>query len=221
MPGRVILLWGKTDVPWPADVIAEGLARLPLFMRQEVLRLQRWQDRQARIFDRLLLRTGLVRLNLNDAAHLRGWSRNNSGRPFLQDCPADFNFSHSDGVSVAALTLNGRVGVDIERQTPLELGELKLAFSPDEWNSVLAASEPVEFLLHLWTTKEAVLKADGLGLYFDPAKLDGRGDTIQLGKQRWYMTRPNVLPGWICCLATNWRDPNIKVQMLEMAELLG
>ena len=41
------------------------------------------------------------------------------GKPFVVGTPVSFNLSHSDGLALCAVTVNGQVGVDVERIRPV------------------------------------------------------------------------------------------------------
>jgi 4'-phosphopantetheinyl transferase len=79
-----------------------------------------------------------------------------------------FNLSHSNGLVVFAISNGLEVGVDIEEVHPLNnLEAMVSAFlstiEQDELNSV-PPSEKLNAFFTLWTCKEAVLKAAGIGL---------------------------------------------------------
>ena len=83
-----------------------------------------------------------------------------------------FNLSHTQGAALIAISVGRELGVDIERQRPMEdlaaiaravmsAGELK------QWQE-LTAEEQTPAFYRVWTRKEAYLKAIGLGLFRDP-----------------------------------------------------
>jgi len=209
-PRAALLLRAADPVPWdPAD-FAAALALLPPAMHGEVQDLRRWQDRQARILGRLLLRAGLAHLGLD--ASLDAWTRDAAGRPRLAGLAADFNISHCAGLALCAIRPAGRVGVDVE---PLALRDpegLRLGFGPEEWAEIQTAADPNRTLLRLWTAKEAALKADGRGLGVEPATVDARGAEIRVGGTAWRVARPDVGAGWICALAA---DGPVDVKLLD------
>jgi 4'-phosphopantetheinyl transferase len=217
--GGLILLHAADPAPWSAEGFAAALASLPAFMHDEIMALRRWQDRQARVLARLLLRTGLTRLGLAREASLRDWTRDPAGRPRLPGCPADFSLSHTSGLAVCALSLEGRVGVDVERLALTDLAELRLAFGPGEWAAIQAAPDPSLALLRLWTAKEAALKADGRGLSIEPAEIDGRGQVVAVRQAFWHISTPDLAPGWVCALASATRAPALDIVEAQAADL--
>ena len=90
------------------------------------------------------------------------------GKPYLEQHPI-FNFNHSHSQKNYALALSHFVkdlGIDVEdldRKVRFE-ALAKHAFHPNElaiWNSL---EQEKEYWFKVWTTKEAVLKASGLGI---------------------------------------------------------
>jgi len=125
------------------------------------------------------------------------------GKPFLPgghpgSTPTDalnFNLSQSGSLALAAVTLDRRVGVDVEvirRDIPYDqlVGQFFSQAEKAQWERVAEADKMVVFC-QTWTRKEAFLKACGGGLSvpldsFDvslspeePARL------LAVGGQRW------------------------------------
>jgi 4'-phosphopantetheinyl transferase len=212
------LFYALNREPWPMDSVARALASLPPFMRDEVTAMHRWQDRQARLQGRLLLRQGLARLGLR--GNLENWSRSPSGKPRLPTGSAEFSISHTAGVTVCALSPGSPLGVDAEVLKPVDHAEFKAFFSPAEMRAIQAAPSPWRELLRLWTAKEAVLKAEGIGLLGDPAGLDVLGGDPILNGKRWILTEVDLGVDHVCHLATLLGRPQIRLLPLDQADLL-
>ncbi|WP_144121959.1 4'-phosphopantetheinyl transferase family protein [Catellatospora sichuanensis] len=95
-----------------------------------------------------------------------GIGREPAGRPFVVGMPGlHLAVSHTPNLAAVAVTALGPVGVDVEPIRPLPASELaRRWFSGSEADWV--ARHPADFLL-LWTLKEAVGKALGVGLRGD------------------------------------------------------
>ena len=87
--------------------------------------------------------------------------------------PVGFSVSHSGGHGLIALVPHGRIGVDVEERTPRRNlnDDIRLLFAPGERAELEAADgdRRTDLFYRLWTLKEAVLKAAGLGLGLDTA----------------------------------------------------
>ncbi len=155
----------------------------PLTVPSEHERARRYQfvaDRHRHLGGRALVRLVLSRrydcapneLSLEEGPH---------GKPTLQAPPGDrpplhFNVGHTEDVVVAAFSREQPVGVDVEPQNrTVEAPSLaERVFTKSErkwWQSHPASRRQVAFL-HLWTCKEAFLKATGEGLHRAPKTIE-------------------------------------------------
>lgn len=99
------------------------------------------------------------------------------GKPFarIDDAPADvsFNVSHSGIHGLIGVAGNGRLGVDVEEMVIREYDYIESiadwAFTECERIELASrhGSCRTELFLRMWTIKEALIKAIGMGLSFD------------------------------------------------------
>jgi 4'-phosphopantetheinyl transferase len=105
-------------------------------------------------------------LGLDPARIMFGTS--NTGKPTLPGTSLSFNVSHTQGLALIALTAGREIGVDIERvrTQPTHLDMATRYFTPGESQrlNALPPTESERAFFHVWTRKEAFLKAIGLGL---------------------------------------------------------
>lgn len=118
------------------------------------------------------------------------------GRPIVA-APADVDrpevsLSRADDTVAVAVSFAGPVGIDIESIRAVSLAPLDpVAFGTIERAALLLATGPgaERARASLWTSKEAVLKAAGLGLRIDPLELTvsvpGPGDGAQPTLDAW------------------------------------
>lgn len=91
-----------------------------------------------------------------------------NNRPsFLDSHLPDFNISHSQDWVAVAISLNGKVGLDIEvsRQRQNYLNVAKSFFANDEYQWMLAQSNTLNAFWQLWTLKESALKLYAKGVW--------------------------------------------------------
>ena len=102
------------------------------------------------------------------------------GKPFAEvdELPTSisFNISHGGDHGLIAVAPRGRLGVDIEERVPRDdLDELTDAvLGPNEKREYtqLCQSRRFQFFFRIWTLKEALIKALGLGFSLDPAAFE-------------------------------------------------
>jgi 4'-phosphopantetheinyl transferase len=114
--------------------------------------------------------------------------------------PLHFNFSHSRGLAVCAVSGFGVVGVDVEKLRPMpEMAEISATFcSPPENAQIKAAPAEmqVEAFFGVWTRKEAFLKANGQGLVGSLASVD-----CSAAPPDWTLQTFSPAPGFVGSLA--------------------
>lgn len=154
------------------------------------------------------------------------------GRPEIDPActplpPPRFNISHTHGLAACALTVDAtediELGVDAEclDRTPDALALAERYCSPCEaaWLRTLPEARQQQEFLRLWTLKEAVAKATGLGLGLDFRGFDcsvnppavSFASQDQQTSQIWELTSDFVAPRHWLSLAIR-RPPGIRVE---------
>mgnify|MGYP001563301070 CR=1 FL=1 len=99
--------------------------------------------------------------------------RSEGGKPFVRkewrgQSPITFNMSHAYGRALIAVSKGQEVGVDLERiRSDIKVVKLsKRYFAPSEQAAIMqvAQEQRVPRFFRYWVAKEAVLKAQGIGL---------------------------------------------------------
>jgi 4'-phosphopantetheinyl transferase len=140
------------------------------------------------------------------------------GKPLLVSGGRElhFNVSHSEGMALIAVTRRSQVGVDVERIRPCEtyLDMADRFFTPGEAAALrsLPTDRSEEAFFHVWTRKEAFLKALGLGLSHglerfevsvlpnDPPRIK-HIDGDPCAGAKWSLTHLTPAPGYVGALA--------------------
>lgn len=108
------------------------------------------------------------KLNVNPADVV--FAKHEYGKPYLLDHTLHFNHSHSQQYYALALSKHVKdIGIDVEElDRKVRLDSLaQHAFHADEYATWQTLEQDREFWFKVWTTKEAVLKASGLGIRLD------------------------------------------------------
>ena len=91
-----------------------------------------------------------------------------TGKPYVPGADLTFNLSRSEGLALCAITVEGQVGIDIERLRPVEDEDaiVHRYFAPAEMRQYEAvrSHERTAAFFSTWTRKEAFVKAVGTGL---------------------------------------------------------
>jgi 4'-phosphopantetheinyl transferase len=122
------------------------------------------------------LRVGPDELRFDRTCDHCGHARH--GRPRLAEGEASFNLSHSGPHALVAVGA-GPIGTDIESaaRRPVAAGVVRRCCSAAEqsWLAALPAGDQPAAFLRLWTRKEAVAKALGLGLVLPFSSFEATG----------------------------------------------
>jgi phosphopantetheinyl transferase len=103
------------------------------------------------------------------------------GRPYVDGWPISFSISASSNRCAVAVSRH-EVGLDLEVVSDDVATQWKALTGPERAAvDALPVDRQVEAFLRLWTAKESVLKAEGLGLGADPATID-TGHILETGE---------------------------------------
>jgi 4'-phosphopantetheinyl transferase len=211
---------------WTAHLVQDPqvtAALQPLLSRGERARSAQFSFEHDRM--RFIQAHGTVRQILSGyskaGAATLSFGRNRNGKPYLvpqASGPAlQFSISHSNDCCIVAVRLDQPIGVDVERirDLPRAIDIAQAYFAPAEsrgLNGLQGVSRRDAFFA-LWTHKEATVKALGINLGSNLARVEF--DLDQVGRPRlaawdgdqavvqgWSVRRLAVAPGYAAALAT-------------------
>ena len=133
------------------------------------------------------------------------FSYGNSGKPALIDRDdIQFNISHSAELGLFAFAPDRPVGVDVENERPVRrLLDVAQRFMSEDELRMLADTPPGErdaAFLRSWVVREALLKADGKGVWSG----SGNGDPDGKLTHKLFTPRPNYIAA-IAAPDSDWR----------------
>jgi 4'-phosphopantetheinyl transferase len=171
LPGDVHIWWAELDTLKLRQPEFEKL--LSSDESKQARRFRRPQDRW-RFVARRAIRKTILGAYLECQADQVRIDHSAFGHPRLMPAEGEsrlsFTTSHSHGVAVLALTTHGRIGIDIERLRPIPEASAIVGehFTPRECDDFerLPNSQRDALFLAIWTAKEALVKALGVGLSF-------------------------------------------------------
>lgn len=176
-------VWNRLSVGFPVSLL------------KRIESYHRWQDRQASLYGKLLLdrMAGLLLGQRPDLARLQ---YDRYQRPyFLNSGEFDFNISHTEGLVVCGCAVgHGRIGVDVERLKPVDVGEFVTVFTQEELMMLRGSPRIQRDFYRLWTRKEAVMKADGRGFHLDASSIDSLAEPVTIGDNRYTTSWVDVGP---------------------------
>lgn len=150
------------------EVYTQALSQLLLKSKQDFPDFRTFNDYKKQQIQHIKNKLLAQKLNVNPADLV--FAKHEYGKPYLLNHTLHFNHSHSQ--QYYALVLSERVkdiGIDVEElDRKVRLDSLaQHAFHPDEYATWQSLEQDREYWFKVWTTKEAVLKASGLGIRLD------------------------------------------------------
>jgi len=142
-----------------------------------------------------------------------------NGKPYLKNSRMYFNISHSDDYVVLAIS-NREIGVDIEKITPFDERVAFRCFTQQELEMVHEGGN--EAFFRLWTAKESVMKASGLGFSLPPetfSVLPMDESAHHIAGKTWFLDW-NLHDDYIICLAIEGKREKYKVITITSNDLL-
>lgn len=125
-------------------------------------------DRERFVLGHGLLRSLIGRYLDRDGSLVR-YARGPFGKPFLEGKDLRFSFSDTKDAVLVAFAHGAEIGADIEtmERTVDHDGVSEHYFTTEETADIASAEDGKRRFLELWTRKEAVLKASGVGIMDD------------------------------------------------------
>lgn len=139
------------------------------------------EDRRRFLLGHGLLRDLLGKVLDQDPAEIV-FHRGRYGKPYVEGYPVHFNLSDTKDAVAVALSIDLEIGLDLETMTRRvdHLSVSQHYFTPEEQASIASAADGKQRFLELWTRKEAVLKACGVGIMDDLRSLRVDQETNEL-----------------------------------------
>jgi 4'-phosphopantetheinyl transferase len=145
-------------------------------------------------------------------------TRNQDGKPMLVDSDGQSAFevslSHSGPIVLAGITDLGKIGVDLEFQTPSRSISEIAAYAFGQHEQTIVESAGPSAFYRIWTLREALAKACGIGF---PMLADGRDYFAQAPKtgtwqseidgRRWLFSSGELLGDYAFAVAIAPRSP--------------
>lgn len=177
----------------------------------------RWEDQQAHLFGRLLLRNALIKYGYGDQA-LSLIQFNDHQKPFIEG-NVYFNISHSGKYVACAISEGIQLGLDVEQKIfQPNLSDFREIFSPAEWDYLNRVEEKTDVFYKLWTRKESIIKANGRGLFIPLHEVDVLSNSICVEGTRWFITDFGLDTAYSACLATSVEDSPVQLALLSFYE---
>ena len=159
----------------------EYLNLLPEFMRGEILRYKRNDDRKARLISKLLLLYNLKTENKSELIY--NYKKDIYNKPYIPGWD-HFNVSHSEQLVVFCKN-KLRIGIDIEKKNNISPADFIAHFHIEEQNYIMNSKDLKDDFFYIWSRKESFFKAIGIGLTVDISMHNSLNKEIIYDGEKW------------------------------------
>jgi phosphopantetheinyl transferase len=163
-----------------------------------------WKDQLRTEVGLILIQHLLTNAGI-DEQRLQTLTRNRFGKPFLPHHNLDFNVSHSENIVVAAFSTTKSVGIDIEHNRSVDVAAYRSFFHPQE-RSFIESANTLNKFFEVWTKKESLLKARGVGFQVDLATVN-----IFKSTDEQHYFHPIQVPHYTCFVCSTFPCDNVVV----------
>ncbi|GEN77126.1 4'-phosphopantetheinyl transferase family protein [Chryseobacterium hagamense] len=174
--------------------LEKQFARLPAHITEPVYRYKIPVDRTGRMISRMLLETLIKKYFPYQGFSWDDYRKEASSKPYFEGSDIRFSSAHHEEMSIVCITAGKTCGIDSEVLKPIDPYLYSDFLHAEEKGFITGRKDPVQSFYDIWTRKEAVLKASGLGIRCELNSIDAHADTVTVNNHSYY-TKPVFLPG--------------------------
>ena len=216
---KIHIYTSQIESPWPVEVFQKMMQLIPAELQEKVLSEVGWEKQYGSLARKLLLWHGMnvLETDMNDLFECLEYEP--SGKPFIVDAP-HFSLANDESVAVCALSNHSVLGVDIERQKPVDLSQFREQMTYKEWREIYSHVIPLRRFYEFWTIKESVLKADKMMDRFDLKEIFIDPDVAFCHGNYWYINPiETTYYGYICHVVSSLPHAEIIYEEIDLLDI--
>lgn len=208
----VKLIAALNDVKWTEEELDYRLGQLPAKMSQSIMQYKNWQDQQARILSKLLIKKQMSLFTTN--FNLDDIKRNQFNCPYINES-FFFSSAHSHELVVCLASEIGLVGIDIEwmdskkKYFPLDL------FSKEERSHIESSLNYSNEFYRLFTRKEVLMKLSGKGVFMNFEESSVLGNKIMFNNEVYYFNSVSLSNNYMLSYITNDKMYKLEIEWIN------
>lgn len=163
---------------------------------------RRWQDAQLSLLGRVILFKAIEQIYNYDPSS-KEILQTKYNKPYFKDDPVQFNISHSGEIVVCAICEKSLIGIDIEIISEISIEDCKWQMRENEWDAIISSDKIEESFFNYWTQKEAVIKANGLGLTIPLTTFEVLDGIAQINDQKFFLKEIKIDERYKCYISSD------------------
>ncbi len=183
--------------------VEELFSKLPENLVKSVNQYKDLNDRKSRMISKLLLEI-LVRKMIPDQNFF--WylyQKDSFSKPYFKGLEINFSSSHHERFSIVCAAKKVQCGIDSELIKPLGVNMYNNFLHPNEKKFIDQQLNPQVAFYEIWTKKEAVLKASGLGISQELQSIDANENVVRINDEKYFTKELNISENSITYIATD------------------
>ena len=161
----------------------QNLSKLSGEMKIKNKKYKRWQDAHAHLYGKLLLEAGMKYFGIEKS--LKELLISKYGKPYFIQQNFSFNISHSEEYIVCIISREecDNLGIDLEKMKGVSFDAFENIWTRNEKKSLM----DLDRFYTYWTRKEAVIKADGKGMFIPLNEIDVTNLQLTMDDKLYYL----------------------------------
>jgi len=206
---KAIIYFSIEDKLWSEEEFESAFLKMPEKIAKKIKTYNDQSTQQLKLKGKLQL-LSLIE-DFNSPLSLDQLRFTNSNRPYFHS-GFDFNMAHSGDIVVCSGLKNGRIGIDIEKIKPLDVNLYENYFSSEEWKVIKGSENYLSTFYKLWTRKEALAKAIGIGVIEDFPKLEVLNNRVEIEDLPYYLHELIISEGYIANMAVSLKTVSCEIK---------
>ncbi|MGS0748638.1 4'-phosphopantetheinyl transferase family protein [Halpernia sp. GG3] len=186
--------------------------KLPESLVMSVALYKNIDDRLGRMTSKLLLEILVKKILPQEDFFWDLYKKDSLSKPYFDGLNISFNSSHTEELSVVCAVRNGKCGIDTEINKSVDINLYNDFLHEKERKLLSEQNNPLVSFYEIWVKKEASLKASGLGLTEDLAKIDAHQNFVLINKQKYFTKSLELSPNHSTYIATKNRVGKINLE---------
>ncbi|WP_300672898.1 4'-phosphopantetheinyl transferase superfamily protein [Soonwooa sp.] len=189
---------------------------LPSALQENISEYKIEKDRSQRIWSKYLLQKAFETLNPEIDFSWDLYQKQNGEKAYFKNVEFSFSSSHSEDLVVVCASKTLKCGIDIEFIQAREISDLKDFLHPKEQEYLESTNHNLSAFYEIWTRKEALLKAVGLGVSAEFSSVNSL-ERFTYQNEVYFSKLMQIKSGYQCAIAANVESFVVEVKK----EILG
>ena len=186
-----------------SERLEELFSQLPENLVKSVNTYQDTNDRTSRMISKLLLEILVRKILPGQNFFWNLYQKDSFSRPHFKGLDINFSSAHHESFSIVCAARKKQCGIDSELIKPLDINIYSDFLHANEKEFIHQQPNPQTTFYELWTKKEAVLKASGVGISHELQLIDAHKNIIQINDRKYFTEELDISENSITYIATD------------------